>query len=129
MFEIGRVCTKIAGREAGHICVVVDILDNGFLLIDGNVKRRKCNPGHLEPMAQLLELKKGASTHEVKEALKHAGLLAEHKAPEVAKKRERKGSEKPKKGTKAKEEKKKLAKKKKGSKTEAEMVEESLAKV
>ncbi|WP_457611716.1 KOW motif-containing protein, partial [Methanocaldococcus sp.] len=35
--EIGRVCIKTLGREAGNTCVIVDILDKNFVLIDGNV--------------------------------------------------------------------------------------------
>jgi len=45
---IGRVCMKIAGRDAGKIGVIVDTLENGFVLIDGAVRRRKCNVMHLE---------------------------------------------------------------------------------
>ena len=59
--EIGRLCVKIAGRDAGLKCVIVDIDDKGFLLIDGQTRRRKCNPRHLEPLNQTLELKKGAA--------------------------------------------------------------------
>lgn len=37
--EIGRVCIKIAGRDAGMKCVVVEQLDNNFVLIDGQTRR------------------------------------------------------------------------------------------
>jgi len=66
MFEIGRICVKIAGRDAGKKCVVVDVLDNGFVLIDGQTRRRTCNPKHLEPTPTIIKLKKGASHEEVK---------------------------------------------------------------
>jgi len=49
MYEIGRICIKIAGRDAGRECVIVDVLKDKFMLIDGNVRRRKCNVIHLEP--------------------------------------------------------------------------------
>ncbi|MCD6522865.1 MAG: 50S ribosomal protein L14e [Candidatus Diapherotrites archaeon] len=70
MFDIGRVCVKKTGREAGKKCVVVDVIDQNFVLIDGEVKRRRCNILHLEPTTQKLDIKKGASTEEVKAALK-----------------------------------------------------------
>lgn len=128
--EIGRVYVKTSGRESGKSCVIVDTLDHKLVLIDGNVKRRKCNPRHLEPTSKVLELKKGASTSEVKDAMKAAGLLAEARLPSVTKKRERKAGEKPKRGTKPKAEAKKGKEKKPAKKkTEEEIVEESLAKV
>jgi len=65
MIEVGRICVKLAGRDAGRECVIVDILDNSFVLIDGNVRRRKCNILHLEPSDKKIELKKGASHEEV----------------------------------------------------------------
>ncbi len=73
--EIGRVCIKTLGREAGNTCVIVDILDKNFVLIDGNVKRRRCNIKHLEPTEKKVDIEKGASTEEVKLALDTAGLL------------------------------------------------------
>lgn len=75
MIEIGRICLKIAGREAGKKVVVVDILDDNFVLIDGNVKRRRCNIAHLEPLPQKIEIKKGASTDEIKKIFKKIGIL------------------------------------------------------
>ncbi|MGC8543565.1 MAG: KOW motif-containing protein, partial [Vulcanisaeta sp.] len=30
VFDIGRVCVKVAGREAGRKCVIVDIKDENF---------------------------------------------------------------------------------------------------
>ena len=64
MIETGRICVKLAGRDAGGKCVIVDILDKNYVLIDGNVRRRKCNIFHLEPTPQKIDIKKGAS-HEV----------------------------------------------------------------
>lgn len=119
VIEVGRVCIKRKGREIGKKCVIVDIIDDNFVLIDGNVKRRKCNIDHLEPTSQKLEIEKGAPTEQVKEAMAKSGLLEEQKVSKI-KKRERKKSEKPK-----KEEKKSKAKKK----TEEEIVEEALVKV
>ncbi|GBF36060.1 large subunit ribosomal protein L14e [Methanofervidicoccus abyssi] len=73
--EVGRVCIKTMGREAGKICVIVDVIDKNFVLIDGNVKRRRCNIKHIEPTEKKVDIKKGASTEEVKLALDAAGLL------------------------------------------------------
>ena len=66
MIEIGRICLKLAGRDGGREAVIVDILDNNFVLIDGNVRRRKCNILHLEPTSKKIDIKKGASHEEVK---------------------------------------------------------------
>ena len=71
---IGQLCIKLNGREAGHYCVIVEKIDDKFVLIDGNVKRRKCNLQHLELTEKVLDLKKGASTEEVREAMKKAKM-------------------------------------------------------
>ena len=51
MFEIGRLCVKIAGRDAGLKCLVVEVIDDNYVLIDGQTRRRKCNIKHLEPVS------------------------------------------------------------------------------
>ncbi len=78
--EVGRICVKIAGREAGRKCVIVDIIDENFVLITGpkevsGVKRRRANINHIEPLDKKIDIKKGASDDEVLEALKNAGLI------------------------------------------------------
>ena len=73
--EVGRVCVKTLGREAGKTCVIVDIIDKNFVLIDGNVKRRRCNIKHIEPTDKKIDIEKGASTEEVRLALDTVGLL------------------------------------------------------
>ena len=35
MIQIGRLCVKLTGREANKKCVIVDIIDPNFVLIDG----------------------------------------------------------------------------------------------
>ena len=74
VIEVGRVCVKLRGREAGRKCVVVDIIDENFVLIDGDVKRRRVNIKHIEPLPQRLEIKAGASTEEVIKAMLEAGI-------------------------------------------------------
>ena len=66
MIEVGRMCIKLAGRDAGRECVVVDVLENNYVLIDGNVRRRKCSISHLEPTETVVKIKKNASHEEVK---------------------------------------------------------------
>lgn len=70
MIDIGRVCVKIAGRDAGLKCVVVEDLGKSMVLIDGQTRRRKCNISHLEPLAQKLDISKGASHDKVVSAFK-----------------------------------------------------------
>jgi large subunit ribosomal protein L14e len=58
MIEPGRVCVKIAGREAGQKCVVIEVLDDNFVLVAGpKVRKRRCNIDHLEPTPLKIELK------------------------------------------------------------------------
>lgn len=96
--DIGRVCYKIAGREAGKLCVIVDAKDKKSVIIDGNVKRRLCNIAHLEPSEIVLKIKKGASTQDV-----HAALQKEKLEVLEKKKKEKKTAEKPKRKRKTKE--------------------------
>ncbi|MEM4245166.1 MAG: 50S ribosomal protein L14e [Candidatus Nanoarchaeia archaeon] len=77
MIDIGRVCMKIAGRNAGKIVVVVDKVDDNFVIIDGNVKRKRCNITHLEPLQEVLKIKKGASTEDVRAELKKLKMIQE----------------------------------------------------
>ena len=75
VYDIGRICVKTLGREAGHYCVIVDIIDKNYLLIDGlKVRRRRVNYNHIEPIADILDLKKGASHEQVEAAIKKAKL-------------------------------------------------------
>lgn len=70
MFQVGRLCTKIAGRDADKKCVIVDVLDNGYVMIDGETRRRKCNIVHLIPTAQQFDLSKNAPREDVKALFK-----------------------------------------------------------
>jgi len=80
--EVGRVCMKIAGREAGGRCVIVDLVDKNFVVITGpktvsSVKRRRVNVNHIEPTRTKIDIKRGATDEEVAAALSEAGLLEE----------------------------------------------------
>lgn len=86
VFDVGRVCVKIAGREAGRKCVVVDIIDDNFVLVTGpkaltGIKRRRVNVKHLEPTSYKIDIRKGANDEEVLQALEKANLLNEMKVP------------------------------------------------
>jgi len=117
--EVGRLCVKTAGREAGRYCVVVKLIDNNFVLVTGpkvltGVKRRKCNVEHLEPTQYSLKIKEDASEKEVLEAYEKAGLIAKLnlKKPSPGELKEALGEEKEKKEEK-KVKKEKTTKKKK----------------
>lgn len=80
--EVGRVCVKLAGREAGKKCVIVDVIDKNFVLVTGpkavtGVKRRRVNINHVEPLPEKIEIKRGASDEEIMEVLKSSGKLEE----------------------------------------------------
>ena len=70
MIEIGRLILKIAGRDANKKGLIVDVIDDNYVLIDGQVRRRKCNIKHIEPLDKVLKLSKNASHEDVKAALK-----------------------------------------------------------
>ena len=66
MFQIGLLCTKIAGRDADKKCVIVEVLDNNYVIIDGETRRRKCNIQHLVPSAQKFDIANKSSRDDVK---------------------------------------------------------------
>ncbi len=77
--EIGRICVKIAGREAGRKCIIVDIIDKNFVLVTGpknvtGVKRRRANMRHLEPTEKKINIKRGATDEEILKALDEENL-------------------------------------------------------
>ncbi len=72
--EVGRLAVKIAGRDAGRECLIVDVLDKNYVLIDGNTRRRKCNISHLEFLPKKANIKKGATHEEVINALTSLGV-------------------------------------------------------
>src|SRR3989344_1039799 len=78
MIDIGTLCIKTAGRDGNNYCIVVDKLDDHFVLIEGNVRRKKCNINHLEPIKKL-DVKKGASTEAVCKVLEAEGIAIRQK--------------------------------------------------
>ena len=81
MIEIGRLVVKTAGRDAGKKGVIIDIVDDKFVLVDGEVRRRKVNVLHLEPLNQVIEIKKNASHADVKKSMDEIGLKKRETKP------------------------------------------------
>ena len=84
--EVGRLCVKLSGREAGMKCVVVDVVDKSFALITGpktvsGVRRRRVNINHVEPLEESVDVKRGASDEDVAQVLKKAGKLEDMAKP------------------------------------------------
>jgi len=80
VIDVGRVVVKVLGREAGRKAVVVDIVDENYVVITGpkslsGVRRRRVNISHIEPTDKKIEIRKGASDEEVLKALEAAGLV------------------------------------------------------
>lgn len=90
MFDIGRLVVKIAGRDAGSKGVIVDVLDSHYVLVDGQVRRRKVNVLHLDPLNQTIPLAQGASHEEVKEAFATLGITVVDTKPKQAQERQKK---------------------------------------
>ncbi|MCS7140473.1 MAG: 50S ribosomal protein L14e [Candidatus Nezhaarchaeota archaeon] len=78
--EVGRICVKNAGRLAGRKCVIVDVIDENFVLVTGpkevtGIKRKRANVKHLVPTQEKISISKGASDEEVKAVLEKEGKL------------------------------------------------------
>ena len=85
ILDVGRICVKKLGREAGRKCIVIDIIDKSFVLVTGpqalsGVKRRRANVNHLEPMAVKLNVARQASDEDVIVAVEAEGKTEEMKA-------------------------------------------------
>ena len=84
--QVGRICVKRQGREAGQKCVIVDVIDESFVLITGpkavsGVKRRRVNVKHLQPLDDRLQISKGASDEEILTLLDETGKTDDMKSP------------------------------------------------
>ncbi len=85
VLEIGRVCLKLVGREAGKYAVVVKATgkakdEKSFVFVTGprlltGVKRRKCNIDHLKATEYKLEIAEDAPDEQVITAYEKAGLI------------------------------------------------------
>jgi large subunit ribosomal protein L14e len=108
MIDVGRLCMKIAGRDSGKYGIIIDVIDDKFVMLDGQVRRRKVNINHIEQLPKVLNIKKNASHEEVLEALKSIGIVVQEKTG----KKETKGETKEGSKEELKEEKREKTKKK-----------------
>jgi large subunit ribosomal protein L14e len=74
-FEVGRVCVKTSGRDAGKRCVIVDLMDKNFALVTGpktvsGVRRRRVNVNHLKPLEEKITIEKGATDEQIAQLIK-----------------------------------------------------------
>ncbi|MCW4006020.1 MAG: 50S ribosomal protein L14e [Candidatus Bathyarchaeota archaeon] len=84
--EVGRICAKSLGREAGKKCVIVDVMDKSFVVVTGpkkvtGVKRRRVNVNHITIFEDKVDIKKGASDEDVAQVLEAAGKTQEMQQP------------------------------------------------
>lgn len=80
MIEPGRVVLKIAGREAGKYAVIVEKIDDSFILITGpksitGIKRRKCNIDHIEPTEHKFDIGSKADDASIENIWRSSGLI------------------------------------------------------
>ena len=81
----GRLALKIAGRDAGKVCIIIELKD-GKVLVDGEVRRRSINPAHICPLKNGVKLSKGDAA-EVKKIFSDLGLTyLETKPKKIAEK-------------------------------------------
>ncbi len=78
--KIGQIAVKIAGRERGRRCVILNVIDKNFVLVTGpkkltGVRRRRSNIDHLAVTDKKIAIERGASDEEVLKALENASLL------------------------------------------------------
>ncbi|MFH1835400.1 MAG: 50S ribosomal protein L14e [Methanobacteriota archaeon] len=75
LIDVGRVCVKVRGRDAGGLCVVLSAPSDGKVLVDGiGVRRRTVSISDVEPTSTVLKVKKDASSDSVLKELEKADL-------------------------------------------------------
>ncbi len=119
MLDVGRLCIKIAGRDAGKTVVIIDVLDSNYVMIDGESRRKKCNIAHLEPLKETIKIKKNESHSTIEKEFTKLNLKPRTTKPKKAKdkpKKVRKVKVKPVKKVKKVKEKKEKPKKEKAVK-------------
>ena len=68
--DVGRVCIKLTGREAGKKCVIINVLDRNFVMVTGpKVRRRRVNMNHLKPIDEFVNISRNAADEEVASVL------------------------------------------------------------
>jgi large subunit ribosomal protein L14e len=96
MFDVGRICLKTAGRDAGRFCMVIEKLELPYVIVEGYTRRKKVNIRHLEPTDKVVEITKDASREKVIIALEKEGYKVTQKKGPKYQKAEGKESDKPK---------------------------------
>ena len=79
VFTVGRICVKKSGREKGSKCVIVDDMDENYVLVTGpksvsGVRRRRVNMDHLAPTEKSVRIRRGASDQDIAAALSRSNL-------------------------------------------------------
>ncbi len=85
MITVGRVCIKNSGRDKHQVCVVIDLIDEKNVLIEGNVRRKKTNIRHLTPLEKFVEIKDNASYETISKELTDLGYKIHKKGTKVRK--------------------------------------------
>lgn len=72
--DVGRICVKLKGREAGSRCVIVDVVDRNYVIVTGppevtGVRRRRVNMSHLQPLDEVVEISRNASDENIAKLL------------------------------------------------------------
>jgi len=68
--DVGSVCIKTSGRKAGEKVVVLELVDNNFVIIQGaKVKKKKCNLSHLMPLGKTINVGKSITQKELEKQL------------------------------------------------------------
>ncbi len=60
LIEVGRICIKRYGRDAGSRAVITSIGKDGFVNVvtaTRSKKERRCNPKHLEFLKEIIDAK------------------------------------------------------------------------
>jgi large subunit ribosomal protein L14e len=78
--DVGRICLKLKGRDAGNRCVIVDVIDRNYVMVTGpseltGVKRRRVNMNHLKPLDKVIDIQRNASDQEIVNILGEDPLL------------------------------------------------------
>lgn len=79
LIDIGRIVVITQGRRAGKKAVIVDIVDENFIIVTGpkdltGVKRRRMNINHIIPLNFKLDIDRGAEDEVVLNQIKERNL-------------------------------------------------------
>ncbi len=84
MIETGRLVIKTCGRDSGKVGVIIEQIDDTYVLVDGQLRRRKCNRLHLEPLNKRIDIKAGATSETVIKELEKLGIKVKKTKPKKA---------------------------------------------